>query len=155
VVSPFHPWAADGAAVESTMREQQFIIYAKATETHRLIEEWLEQGSGHGGKTLVLGDMQAIKEMAKLGIGVGIVAPWVAAREIEEGSLRVVNMPGSPIEREWGVFHSSKREPSLVEEAFIGMCEMTFGVMPSGPPPFPAKAPATGNKRENRSAQKV
>jgi DNA-binding transcriptional LysR family regulator len=146
VVSPFHPWALDSSVVESTLNEHQFIIYAKATETHRLIEEWLEWGGGHGRKTLVLGDMQAIKEMAKLGIGVGIVAPWVAAREIEEGSLRVVEMPGPPISREWGAFHSSKREPSLVEEAFIGMCEMAFKAMPSGSPPFPAKTPASGNQ---------
>jgi DNA-binding transcriptional LysR family regulator len=146
VVSPFHPWAVDASSMEATMQEHQFIIYAKATETHRLIEEWLDYGGAHGKKTLVLGDMQAIKEMAKLGIGVGIVAPWVAAREIEEGSLQVVDMPGPPIEREWGVFHSQKRPPSLVEEAFIGMCEMTFGVMQSGPSPVAAKAPVLDNQ---------
>ena len=129
VVSPFHPWAVDGAEVESTIHEQQFIIYAKATETHRLIEDWLDQQVDRSNKNLILGDMQAIKEMAKIGIGVGIVAPWVAAREIEEGSLRVVKMKEPFIEREWGVFHSPKREPSLVEEAFIGLCEMGFSVM--------------------------
>lgn len=132
VVSPFHPWAAEGAPIESTLHDHQFIIYAKATETHRLIEEWLEGRGVRSRKDLVLGDMQAIKEMAKIGIGVGIVAPWVAAREIEEGSLCVVNMKGPAIEREWGVFHSQKREPSLVEEAFIGLCEMAFSVMPAG-----------------------
>ena len=79
----------------------------------------------------MLGDMQAIKEMAKLGIGVGIVAPWVAAREIGEGSLKVVNIKEPGIGREWGVFHSPKREPSLVEEAFIGLCEMAFAAMPA------------------------
>jgi len=61
---------------------------------------------------------------------VGIVAPWVAAREIAEGSLKLVPIDGVGIEREWGVFHSPKREPSLVEEAFIGMCEMSFAAMP-------------------------
>ena len=131
VVSPFHPWAIDSSSVLSTINDQQFIIYAKATETYRLIEEWLEQKGGHGKKPLVLGDMQAIKEMAKLGIGVGIVAPWVAAREIEDGSLRVVTINEPGIEREWGGFHSPKREPSLVEEAFIGLCEMAFAAMPS------------------------
>ena len=131
VVSPFHPWAIDSSKVLSTINDHQFIIYAKATETYRLIEEWLEQKGGHGKKPLVLGDMQAIKEMAKLGIGVGIVAPWVAAREIEDGSLKVVNINEPGIEREWGVFHSPKREPSLVEEAFIGLCEMAFDAMPS------------------------
>lgn len=61
--------------------------------------------------------MQAIKEMAKLGIGVGVLAPWVAAREIEE--------------------------------AFIGMCEMTFGEMHSGCDAgafaISAEAPASSN----------
>lgn len=132
LVSPFHPWAAEGAAVEPSAGDQQFIIYAKATETHRLIEEWLEREGGGAKKPLVLGDMQAIKEMAKLGIGVGIVAPWVAAREIAEGSLIAVDFADPGIVREWGVFHSPKREPGLVEEAFIGLCEMAFAVMPAG-----------------------
>jgi DNA-binding transcriptional LysR family regulator len=131
VVSPFHPWAQNPSSIRETINEHQFIIYAKATETHRLIEEWLEQEAGRGRKPLVLGDMQAIKEMAKLGIGVGVVAPWVAAREIEEGSLKVVENVDPGIQREWGVFHSPKREPSLVEEAFIGLCEMAFAAMPS------------------------
>lgn len=131
VVSPFHPWANDPSSVESTIRDHQFIIYAKATETHRLIEDWLDQQTVGSGKSLILGDMQAIKEMAKIGIGVGIVAPWVAAREIAEGALCAVEMPGPAIEREWGAFHPPKRKPSLVEEAFIGMCEMAFAVIPS------------------------
>jgi DNA-binding transcriptional LysR family regulator len=132
VVSPFHPWATDSSSVGSTIGDQQFIIYAKATETHRLIEEWLEKEGGRGKKPLEMGDMQAIKEMAKLGIGVGVLAPWVAAREITEGTLKVVDLDGPAIEREWGVFHSPKRDPSLVEEAFIGLCEMAFAVMPAG-----------------------
>jgi DNA-binding transcriptional LysR family regulator len=134
VVSPFHPWVNNESAVISTLAEQQFIIYAKATETHRLIEEWFEKKGGRGRKPLVLGDMQAIKEMAKLGVGVGIVAPWIAAREIAEGSLKAIPIPDPGIEREWGVFHSANREPSLVEEAFIGLCEMAFATMPGGMP---------------------
>jgi DNA-binding transcriptional LysR family regulator len=113
-----------------SLSEQQFIIYAKATETHRLIESWMESMGGKLKKPLVLGDMQAIKEMAKLGTGVGIVASWVAAREIAEGSLKAVKIPDPQITREWGVFHSLQRQPSLVEEAFIGLCEMAFGNMP-------------------------
>lgn len=131
VVSPFHPWAQEGARIDGTLHEHQFIIYAKSTETHRLIDDWMETRIGSSSRTLALGDMQAIKEMAKSGIGVGIVEPWLAVREIEEGSLRLVDLEGPDINREWGVFHSSRREPSLVEEAFIGLCELAFGTMPS------------------------
>ena len=129
VVSPFHPWAVDPSSMLSSLKDNQFIIYSKATETHRVIDAWLERNGGRGKNPLVLGDMQAIKEMAKLGIGVGVIAPWVAAREIADGSLKVVNIHEPGIEREWGVFHTSKREPSLVEETFIGLCETAFAAM--------------------------
>lgn len=130
VISPFHPWAAKKNEMVDTLADQQFIIYAKATETHRLIESWMDKMAGRIKKPLVLGDMQAIKEMAKLGTGVGIVASWVAAKEIAEGTLNAVKIPGEQINREWGVFHSTQRDPSLVEEAFIGLCEMAFENMP-------------------------
>lgn len=133
VVSPFHPWAIDPTSVLQTLQDHQFIVYAKATETHRLIEEWLEPKVGRGKNPIVLGDMQAIKEMAKLGIGVGIIAPWVASREIENGSLVMVEISEPSIAREWGVFHAPKRQPSLVEETFIGLCEMAFAAMPTYP----------------------
>lgn len=129
VVSPTHPWAQDDSLIDASLHEQQFIIYAKATETHDVIDGWLQERGGGSSKTLVLGDMQAIIEMAKVGIGVGVVAPWVAAREIEEGSLILIEEAGPSIEREWGVFHSPSRNPSLVEEAFIGLCEMAFRLM--------------------------
>lgn len=130
VIPAFHPWAVKPEEMMKTLGEQQFIIYAKATETHRLIETWMDEMAGKIKKPLILGDMQAIKEMAKLGTGVGIVASWVAAKEIQDGTLKAIEIPGPRIDREWGVFHSTQREPSLVEETFIGLCEMAFRNMP-------------------------
>lgn len=129
VVSPFHPWALDPSSVSGSLCDQQFIIYAKGTETNRLVQDWLDREVGRGRKPVVLGDMQAIREMAKLGLGVGIVAPWVANREIEDGSLLLIPIGGPGIEREWGAFHSPRKEPSLVEETFIGLSGMAFEVM--------------------------
>lgn len=129
VVSPFHPWATKSGDISGSLAAQQFIIYAKATDTHRLIEEWMEKMAGKIRTPLVIGDMQAIKQMAKLGTSVGIVASWVAAREVAEGTLICVEIPGPPLHREWGVFHSAQRETSLVEETFTGLCGMAFGNM--------------------------
>ncbi len=129
VVSPFHPWGADPGSARETLADQQFIIYAKGTETNRLVREWLDREVGRGRKPVVLGDMQAIREMAKLGIGVGIVAPWVASREIDEGSLKMISIGDPGIEREWGAFHCPRKDPSLVEEAFIGICGMAFDAL--------------------------
>jgi LysR family transcriptional regulator, low CO2-responsive transcriptional regulator len=130
VVSPLHPWASGKIDVLASVSQQQFIIYAKATETHRMVEEWMEKMVGKMKKPSILGDMQAIKEIAKLGTGVGIVAPWVAAKEIEEGRLVVVHTPGQRLEREWGAYFKSQREPSLIEQTLIGICKIAFENFP-------------------------
>lgn len=55
--------------------------------------------------------------------------PMFTDREVSEGTLISVEIPGPQLHREWGVFHSTQREPSLVEESFIGLCAMAFGNM--------------------------
>ncbi len=129
LVSPTHPWAADPASMAATLQDQPFIVYAKGTETYRLSVDWLETQVGRVKKPIVLGDMQAIREMVKLGMGVGIMAPWIAAREIEEGSLCVIQMPNGGIVREWGAYYTPKKSMSLVEEAFIGLCGLAFAML--------------------------
>ena len=132
IVSPTHPWAANPDAVAGSLADQRFIIYAKGSETHRLVQEWLDREVGRSRKPVTIGDMQAIREMAKLGIGVGMLAPWVASREISEGSLKMISICRGGIEREWGAFHPPGKQPSLVEEAFIGICAMAFETMAGG-----------------------
>lgn len=123
-VSPMHPWAEAHRVDHDEMSRVQFIIYARATETHRLIEEHFEKLGVRTRQPLVLGDMEAIKGMAKIGLGVGIVAPWVAKREFDDGSLIPIPIEGEPIEREWGLFHNTDRKLSLIEETFAGIAEM-------------------------------
>ena len=130
VVSPLHPLADEKPPLDNLLHEHLFIFYAKGNETHQKIFEWLEKHVGPNSNKLVLGDMQAIKEMAKIGIGIGIVAPWAVARELEDGSLKLIHVDGLHIQREWGVFHTPKRQPSLVEESFIGITQMAFDMLP-------------------------
>ena len=131
VVSPFHPLADINDPLDHLLHEQQFIVSGRANESNRQIHQWLQDKTGNTTGKLVLGDMQAIKEMAKIGIGIGIIAPWVAARELEEGSLKIIEVEGLEIEREWGVFHSASHQPSLLEETFIGLTRMAFDLLPT------------------------
>ena len=65
-----------------------------------------------------------VKEMTKIGLGVGIVAPWVARKEIADGRLVAVPMGELAVKRNWSVFTRVKRSFTLVEETFVGMCSM-------------------------------
>jgi DNA-binding transcriptional LysR family regulator len=74
--------------------------------------------------------MGAIMEMAKVGIGVGIVAPWVARKEIEKGEL--ISMPLGEVKRarDWGVICHESRHLSMVEEDFLRICRKVTGEFP-------------------------
>lgn len=72
--------------------------------------------------SLSLGDMGAIKEMAKVGVGVGIVAPWVARNEIETGTLVAIPLGIGRRCRSWGLLCHESRHLRLVEEDFLRLC---------------------------------
>ena len=67
--------------------------------------------------------MEATKELVKLGLGVSILAPWIAQKEIEEGSLVALPLGRKKLQRRWGILHWRGRRLSLAEETFIGLCE--------------------------------
>ncbi|BCX49576.1 XRE family transcriptional regulator [Haloferula helveola] len=133
VLPPVHPWLETGEPTPSDLETVQFIIYAKATETHRLVERHFERMGVRPRAPLVLGDMEAIKEMSKIGMGVGVVAPWVARRELQEGTLVAMPMGAESLEREWAVFWNKGRPMSLIEETFAGIAAMVGEALGDAP----------------------
>lgn len=129
VVSPLHPWAQCETVPLESMAEESFLVYGKSSETYRLIRSHFDSLGVRLRTTLSLGDMEAIKEMAKVGIGVGIVSPWVAKEELKNGSLVQVPIRKEPLMREWGLFCHESKKLSLVEETFVGICEFTSALL--------------------------
>ena len=72
---------------------------------------------------------EATKELVKLGLGVCILAPWIAKREIEEGSLVALPLGRKKLSRRWGILQWSGRRLSLAEETFIGLCRSACGLL--------------------------
>ena len=70
-----------------------------------------------------VGSMEATKELVKLGLGVSILAKWVARKEIEEGSLVALPLGRRKLQRRWGILSWRGRRLSLAEETFIGLCK--------------------------------
>jgi len=124
IVPAAHPWAKYKEVPEEEWEREQVITYGRASETNRLVMEHFKRRNLRFGTTLSLGDMEAIKAMVKIGVGVGLVAPWAALKEIERGELATVSIGGEPIRRAWGVFQNSNKKPSIVEESFVGICDL-------------------------------
>ncbi len=122
VVSPTHPWAQMEAIGAEEIEKESFLVYARASETYRLLKESFEQGGVRLRPGLSLGDMSAIKEMAKVGVGVGIVAPWTVRDELQAGELVARSLGEVNHHRSWGVFCHESRHLSMVEEDFLRIC---------------------------------
>jgi len=143
VVPPTHPWAGRSELETSELEAVQLIIYGRTSETRRLVEAHFERLGVRLRAPQVLGEMAAIKEMSKVGLGAGVVAPWVARRELEEGSLVALRVAGEAIEREWAVFWSPERHLTVIEETFAGIAEI-IGRQLGTVRPIATRAPRLG-----------
>jgi DNA-binding transcriptional LysR family regulator len=122
------------------------VLYTKASYTFRLVNDYLRAEGGATGPVIELGSMEAIKELVKIGLGVGILAPWVARAELESGAL--VDLPLGPrrLRRRWSVACLRGRKLPLGEETFVGLCqEVTREIAHVRRPEVPEKRAATAS----------
>lgn len=131
VTSPLHPWAEYGLIRRSTISEQKYILYNRKSFTFELIKAYFDEENLTLDSVIELGSMDAIKELVKLGLGVGVSAKWIVQRELREGSLAAVSMGKRKLKRRWGLFHWKSRKLNLVEETFAGLCKSVVENIPS------------------------
>ncbi len=122
IVSPTHPWALRGRADRSDIPSQSFILYSKNSVTFRLTEQYFAREGIFLPSVMELGSPEASKELVKLGLGVSIMAPWVARKELEDGALVALPLGRRPLIRHWGVLYPRGKTFSLAEETFVRIC---------------------------------
>lgn len=123
IVSARHPWAAAHRVERGEIPQQNYILYNKKSVTFRLIENYFRHEEMTLNTVIELGSMEATKELVKLGLGVSILAPWIARKELEDGSLVALPLGRRKLQRRWGILHWRGRRLNLAEETFIGLCE--------------------------------
>jgi len=123
ITSPLHPWAQAGKVVRDEIPRQHYILYGKGSYTFQMIERYFREEQIVLHSLLDLGNMEAIKELVKLGLGVSILALWTARKELGEKSLVALPLGRRKLKRRWGVLHWRGRRLSLAEETFVGLCE--------------------------------
>jgi DNA-binding transcriptional LysR family regulator len=123
LIGPMHPWAQQGHVARDQIPKQNYILYNKASYTFRLVQDYFRQDDMVLNTVIELGSMEAIKELVKLGLGVGILAPWIAQKELQDRSLVSLPLGRRKLKRIWGVLYWRGRRLSLAEETFVGLCK--------------------------------
>lgn len=122
LVAPLHPWAKLGRAPRESIESETLVLYNKTSYTFRLVSEYFREDKITLSNFIELGSMEAIKELVKIGIGAGVIAPWIARNELENGSLISLPLGHRKLRRRWGVAHLKGHRLALGEETFLGLC---------------------------------
>jgi DNA-binding transcriptional LysR family regulator len=122
LVSSIHPWARTGRVQHDEIKKQHFIFYNRASYLFEMIQQYFRREKIVLSTSIELGNMEAIKELVKLGLGVSILAPWVAHKELSEGSLRSLPLGRRKMNRRWGILFREGQSLDLAQETFVGLC---------------------------------
>lgn len=122
LVSKEHPWAQAGKVSFDEIPHQQFILYDRASLTYHMVADYFKHQGFELENVTELGSMPATKELVKLNLGVGIVAPWIAQKEVESGELLCLPISRKHLIRSWGFLMWKEKRLSLIEEKFINTC---------------------------------
>ncbi|CAM2839241.1 LysR family transcriptional regulator [Rariglobus hedericola] len=123
LVSPMHPWAAKRKAPREDIAAETLVLYNKSSYTFRLVDEYFREEGVSMQNVIELGSMEAIKELVKIGMGAGVLAPWIAREELAKGALVSIPLGKRKLKRRWGVSFLKGRKLPLAEETFAGLCE--------------------------------
>ena len=138
MVSPDHPWAKAGRIKRTEVGRQQYILFNASTSWHQSqsssqfssynsIYKQIEKYFNYEGVVLKsvqdVGSVSAIKELVKLGLGITILAPWVAQPELSEKSLVALPLGRRKLKRKWGALHWEGRPMGWAGETFIKLCQ--------------------------------
>ncbi|ACB75017.1 LysR family transcriptional regulator [Opitutus terrae] len=134
LTSPVHAWVQQERTTPGSLAAETIVLYNKASYTFRLVTDYFRQERMTIGHFIELGSMDAIKELVKIGVGVGVLAPWVARAELENGALVSFPLGRKRLRRTWGIAYLRGRRLPLGEETFIGLCRSVtehFGEVPA------------------------
>lgn len=119
-MAPAHPLADLSTITVEHLLHEDFVVYSRDSETFHQLAQGFATLNGHR-RHLQVGSMAAIKEMARMGLGIGLLAPWVAQDELDAGTLVARSLPWEGLERHWGTYALKRSERSLAEQVFCGI----------------------------------
>lgn len=122
VFSAAHPWAAGRPLTPDDLRTQPFILYSRSSLTTRRVDDFFRRLNLVPTTIMEIGSIEAIKELMKLNLGVSVLAPWTAEKELVRGTLRVRPLGAQPVRREWVILSLAGRALTLTEEDFCRLC---------------------------------
>jgi LysR family transcriptional regulator, low CO2-responsive transcriptional regulator len=120
--APSHPWATGRPISREELRQQPIILTQRSSQTAQLVAQFFHTLNLVPSTIMEIASVEAIKELVKLNLGVSILAPWTAEKELLRNTLKMRPLAAKPLTRHWVALSLSGRKLSDEEENFCRLC---------------------------------
>jgi DNA-binding transcriptional LysR family regulator len=122
IVAPSHPWARSGRVAYEELEHDTLMVYQEYNNTAHLLARHLAAEGIVPRHGVELADHKSIKALVSTGRAVGVFAPWLASKELQERSLVSLPLGSRPLLRQWGLSYVRLRKLAPMEQRLIELC---------------------------------
>jgi len=119
VASPEHILAGQSRITLARLSKEVFLQREEGSGTRAAVEEVFEIAGIPLKVGMVLGHVEAIKQAVAAGLGVSVLSALAVQREVQYGTLTILNVEMFPIQRRWYIARLAERPLSANVNAFI------------------------------------
>ena len=117
VAAPSHPLAGQHVTRARLMQEP-FVVREKGSDTWKSMEDGLGRDITGLRIAMEIRSTETIKQAVMAGMGISFLSAHTVSRELQAGSLRVLDVEGFPLMLHWYVVHLRHKRLLPVTQAF-------------------------------------
>ncbi|MEH7385134.1 LysR family transcriptional regulator [Bacillus sp. JJ1521] len=121
IVSTKHPLSLQNVKVtKEELDNQTWILREEGSGTREAGENVFNQLQISPKNIMTFGSTQAIKEAVEAGLGISFLSKLVVQKELKQGTLKIVELPGLPFTRKFSIITNSPFQTKALKE-FIAL----------------------------------
>ena len=118
VAAPDHPLANKKRIPLSRLASEPFVVREKGSDTWNSMEEGFGEHLAELNIAMEIKSTETIKQAVIAGMGVSFLSAHTISRELQVGSLTVLDVQGFPLMLNWYVVHRRNKRLTPVAQAF-------------------------------------
>lgn len=118
VAPPDHPLCQKTKITIKRLSQEIFLVREPGSGTRSVMERFFRQHGMRLNTGMEADTTEAIKQAVQAGMGLGIMSQHTAELELETGRLKILNVQGFPIVRNWHVVIRKNKRLSAIAQAF-------------------------------------
>ena len=118
VAAADHPLAGKKRIPISRIAKEPFVVREKGSDTWNSMEDGFGEHLAQLNIAMEIRSTETIKQAVMAGMGVSFLSAHTVSRELQAGSLTVLNVQGFPLMLNWYVVHRRNKRLPPVAQAF-------------------------------------